>query len=107
MTWSAAPAGPGFLAPVGIRRDEHPDALTQQRIDRIVSPVAGVGQRDPDRLGDPGRLQFGAGRFDHRLQAGGVQRLGADVRGDDDLIERHNGLGVVALHPPTRRLEIP
>jgi hypothetical protein len=44
--------------------------------------------------------------LDHRLQVGGVERLDADLRGDDDLLGGDSGLGVVTLHPAARGLEV-
>ena len=70
---ATAPAWSGFLAPVGIGCDEDPDALPQERVDRVVSPIAGISQRDPDRFGYPRLLDPGDGEFDHWLQTGGVQ----------------------------------
>jgi len=35
-----------------------------------------------------------------------VQRLRADLRREDDLALADDGLSVVALHPPARRLEV-
>ena len=55
---TAASSRPRLLAPVGIGCDEDPDALAQQRVDRVVSPVTGVGQGDPHRFRDSRHLQL-------------------------------------------------
>ncbi len=60
-------------------------------------PVAGVGQHDPGFVGNAGRFELSAGGVDHRLEVGGVERLDADLRRDDDLLGGDRHLGVVAL----------
>ena len=70
---AAAPAGAWLLASVGVGGDERRDALAAERVDRVVLPVAGVGQHDPRRFADARRLELAQRRLDHRLQVGGVQ----------------------------------
>src|SRR3954463_7978664 len=56
--------------------------------------------------GDARRPALADGGLDHRRQVGGVERFGADLGSEDDLAFADDGLGVVALHPSARRLEI-
>ena len=79
--------------------------LADDRLDRVVLP-AGIGQDDAWLRADARRSELRAGRVDHRLEVGGVKRLGRDLGGDHDLLRRHGGLRVVALHPAARRLQV-
>jgi len=69
-------------------------------------PVAGVGEHDLRRLLDPCLRELAAGRGDHRPELAEVRRGDVDLGGDDDLILGADRLGVVALHPTARRLDV-
>ena len=54
----AATARPGFLATIGVGRDERLQALGGERFDRAVCPIAGVGEHHVEPVGDAGGVQF-------------------------------------------------
>ena len=54
----------------------------------------------------PARASSSRGGADHRLQVPEVGRGDGDLGGDDDLILGRHRLGVVALHPPARGLDV-
>jgi len=47
----------------------------EERVDRVVLPVAGVGQYDAGRVGHACACELVDRGLDHRLQVGGVQHL--------------------------------
>ena len=62
------------LALVGVRGDEGLDVvLVDDLLDRVVAPVAGVGECDTGALAHTGRLEFLTGSSDHRFEVGGVE----------------------------------
>jgi hypothetical protein len=68
--------------------------------------IEAIVAQDPGLLGHTGGFGFLNGGLDHRLQVRGVERLDRDLRRDHDLSGGNGGLGVVALDPTARGLEV-
>src|SRR3954454_14316276 len=64
---AAGPAGTGALAQAGVGRDEHLDAVADDRVDLALMPVAGVAEHDVGVREIDG-CQLAAGGADHRFQ---------------------------------------
>jgi hypothetical protein len=85
---------------------EDDQAVADEAFHLDLMPVAGVGENDLGGLLDPCRAELGFGGADHRFEVAEVGRVDGDVGGDHDLVFGGDGLGVVALHPPARRLDV-
>lgn len=101
------PSHPG-RAPLrfGVRGHEHLDPAHDDLLHLRLVPGAGVRHHHFRRLDDPGRLELTLGRGDHRPEVPEVRRVDRHFGGNHDLALVGRRLGVVALHPPARRLEV-
>ena len=102
----AVPAWPCARALVGVRRNKDRRSLSGQALHLDVVPVAGVGENHLGRLLDARSRELVAGRGDHRFELAEVGRGDVHLGGDDDLFLGRDRLGVVALHPSARCLDV-